>query len=65
MLLRADVKAGERVLVTGASGGVGPGIVQLCRAGGAVPYALASKGKEAALLDIGVEAVRRQARRGT
>jgi NADPH:quinone reductase-like Zn-dependent oxidoreductase len=35
MLERANVQAGERVLVTGASGGVGSGIVQLCRARGA------------------------------
>jgi len=39
MLQRAAVRAGERVLVTGASGGVGSGIVQLCRARGAIPYA--------------------------
>jgi len=57
MLQRAAVRAGERVLVTGASGGVGSGIVQLCRARGAIPYALTSRGKEAALYDIGAEAV--------
>ena len=39
MLERAGLKAGERVLVTGASGGVGSGIVQLARARGAIPYA--------------------------
>jgi alcohol dehydrogenase len=57
MLQRAAVQPGERVLVTGASGGVGSGIVQLCRARGAIPYAVTSKGKEASLLDIGAEAV--------
>ncbi len=57
MLDRARVAAGERVLVTGAGGGVGSGIVQLCRARGAIPYAVTSKGKERALLDIGAEAV--------
>jgi alcohol dehydrogenase len=31
MLDRAQVKAGERVLITGASGGVGSGLIQLCR----------------------------------
>lgn len=57
MLERAALKAGERVLVTGASGGVGSGIVQLARARGAIPYALVGPGKEKALLDIGAEAV--------
>jgi NADPH:quinone reductase-like Zn-dependent oxidoreductase len=57
MLDRAGVKAGERVLITGASGGVGSGLIQLCRARGAIPYALVGKGKEAAVKDIGAEAV--------
>lgn len=57
MLNRAGVAAGERVLVTGASGGVGSAIVQLCRIRGAVPYAVAGRGKEAAVIAIGAEAV--------
>ncbi|WP_438816512.1 alcohol dehydrogenase family protein [Taklimakanibacter deserti] len=57
MLERAGLKAGERVLVTGASGGVGSGVVQLARARGAVPFAVVGPGKEQALLDIGAEAV--------
>jgi NADPH:quinone reductase-like Zn-dependent oxidoreductase len=57
MLDRARVAAGERVLVTGASGGVGSGLVQLCRARGAVPYAVVSAGKEAKAKEIGAEAV--------
>lgn len=57
MLERAALKAGERVLVTGASGGVGSGIVQLARARGAIPYAVVGAGKEQALYDIGAEAV--------
>lgn len=57
MLERAALKVGERVLVTGASGGVGSGIVQLARARGAIPYAVAGKGKEQAVLEIGAEAV--------
>jgi len=57
MLERAALKSGERVLVTGASGGVGSGIVQLARARGAVPYAIVGPGKEQALLDIGAKAV--------
>ncbi len=55
MLDRADLKAGERILVTGASGGVGSAIVQLARVRGAIPYAVTSRGKEAALRDIGAE----------
>ncbi|XOZ33594.1 hypothetical protein ACMDCT_15530 [Halomonadaceae bacterium KBTZ08] len=37
MLNVAGVTAGERVLVTGASGGVGTALIQLCRILGAVP----------------------------
>ncbi|RJG45522.1 alcohol dehydrogenase family protein [Mesorhizobium sp. DCY119] len=57
MLERAGLKAGERVLVTGASGGVGSGIVQLARARGAIPYAIVGPGKGQAVKDIGAEAV--------
>jgi len=57
MLERAALKVGERVLITGASGGVGSGLVQLARARGAIPYALVGPGKEQALLDLGAEAV--------
>lgn len=56
MLDRAGVKAGERVLITGASGGVGSGLIQLCRARGAIPYAIVGPGKERAVRDIGAEA---------
>lgn len=57
MLERAGLKQGERVLVTGASGGVGSAIIQLARVRGAIPYAVSSAGKEAALMEIGAEAV--------
>lgn len=57
MLDRARVRAGERVLITGASGGVGSGLVQLCRARGAIPYAVVGAGKEQAVKEIGAEAV--------
>ena len=57
MLERAGVQPGERVLVTGASGGVGSGIVQLCRARGAIPYAVTRSDKAEALKAIGAEAV--------
>jgi alcohol dehydrogenase len=57
MLDRAKVQAGERVLITGASGGVGSGLIQLCRARGAIPYAVVGRGKEQAVKEIGAEAV--------
>ncbi|WP_240613160.1 alcohol dehydrogenase family protein [Brachybacterium endophyticum] len=57
MLVRARLGEGERVLVTGASGGVGSAILQLARVRGAVPYAVSSHGKEEALRAIGAEDV--------
>jgi NAD(P)-dependent dehydrogenase (short-subunit alcohol dehydrogenase family) len=45
------------VLITGASGGVGSGLIQLCRARGAIPYAIVGTGKEQAVTAIGAEAV--------
>lgn len=57
MLTSANVKAGERVLVTGASGGVGTALIQLCRIMGAIPYALSKQDKAAALMELGAEAV--------
>ncbi len=57
MLDRTRVAAGERVLVTGAAGGVGGGLIQLCRARGAVPYALSSTAKADAVRALGAEAV--------
>ncbi|MFM9271129.1 zinc-binding dehydrogenase [Halomonas elongata] len=57
MMTSAGIKAGERVLVTGASGGVGTALIQLCRIVGAVPYALSQRDKAQALLNLGAEAV--------
>ncbi len=57
MLTSANIKAGDRVLVTGASGGVGTALIQLCRIMGAIPYALSKQDKAAALLELGAEAV--------
>jgi NADPH:quinone reductase-like Zn-dependent oxidoreductase len=57
MLTSAGVVAGERVLVSGASGGVGTALIQLCRIMGAIPYALSKPEKADALLDLGAEAV--------
>lgn len=57
MLTAANVAAGERVLVTGASGGVGTALIQLCRVMGAIPYALSTPDKADALRALGAEAV--------
>ncbi|MDO3722823.1 zinc-binding dehydrogenase [Marinobacter sp. chi1] len=57
MVTSANLAAGERVLVTGASGGVGTALIQLCRIIGAVPYALSQPDKADALLALGAEAV--------
>ncbi|GHE21092.1 zinc-binding dehydrogenase [Halomonas urumqiensis] len=57
MMTSAGVKAGERVLVTGASGGVGTALIQLCRVVGATPYAVSQLDKADALLALGAEAV--------
>ncbi|WP_148255123.1 zinc-binding dehydrogenase [Aidingimonas lacisalsi] len=57
MLNAAGVKAGERVLVTGASGGVGTALIQLCRILGAVPYAVSQRDKAGVLRELGAEAV--------
>jgi NADPH:quinone reductase-like Zn-dependent oxidoreductase len=57
MLTRAAVAAGERVLVTGASGGVGSAAVQLVRRRGASVVALAEGAKSAALEALGAARV--------
>ncbi|KXS52189.1 MAG: alcohol dehydrogenase [Marinobacter sp. T13-3] len=57
MLTSANVQQGERVLVTGASGGVGTALIQLCRIIGAIPYALSQQSKADSLLKLGAEAV--------
>ena len=53
MLTRSGVSSGERVLVTGASGGVGSATVQLARARGAEVIAITSPSKADALRDLG------------
>jgi NADPH:quinone reductase-like Zn-dependent oxidoreductase len=53
MLERAGLRAGETVLVTGASGGVGLALVQLAAARGADVVAVTSSSKADALTDAG------------
>jgi NADPH:quinone reductase-like Zn-dependent oxidoreductase len=57
MLTRAAVRAGETVLVTGASGGVGSAAVQLAKRRRATIIAVASAAKAAALGNLGASAV--------
>lgn len=57
MLHRTRLVAGERVLVTGASGGVGSAAIQLARRRGARIVAVTSGDKAEAVTQLGCEAV--------
>ncbi len=57
MLHRASVRAGELVLVTGASGGVGSATVQLAKRRGARVAAVTSRGKMDQLRGLGADIV--------
>jgi len=57
MLNRADVKAGDAVLIPGASGGVGSALVQLVKRRGATAIGLASEAKHDDVLSVGADAV--------
>lgn len=57
MLHRADVRSGEHVVITGASGGVGSAAIQLAKRRGAHVTAVASQDKAALLLDLGADQV--------
>lgn len=57
MLQRAGVGAGETVLVTGASGGVGSATVQLARRRGAEVIAVTSAGKRRQVAQLGARRV--------
>ena len=56
MLNRARLEAGERLVVTGASGGVGSAMLQLARLRGAKAVAVVGPGKEQRALDLGAVA---------
>ena len=57
MLARTGLRAGETVLITGASGGVGSAAVQLARRRGAQIIALASPSKAASVEALGARRV--------
>ncbi len=57
MLTRAKVEAGETVLITGASGGVGSAAIQLAKTRGAYVIAVTSPAKSDTLRDIGADKI--------
>lgn len=57
MLARAGVGPDDRVLVTGASGGVGSALIQLAKRRGATVVGMASQAKQARLAALGADAL--------
>lgn len=57
MLTRANVSSHDKVLISGASGGVGSAAVQLAKARGAYVIAITSPSKNKQLLDLGADQV--------
>ncbi|WP_406610803.1 alcohol dehydrogenase family protein [Agarivorans sp. JK6] len=57
LLTRAKVKQGDKVLITGASGGVGSAAIQLAKARGAYVLALTSPSKQQMIEELGVDEV--------
>lgn len=57
MVHRAGVRTGERVLIPGASGGVGSALVQLVKRRGAEVVAVTSESKREAIRDVGAAQV--------
>lgn len=55
MLHKIDLAAGERILITGASGGVGSALIQLAARRGAIVTAVASEAKWPAIDGLGAE----------
>lgn len=59
VLKEANIKAGDRVLVNGASGGVGSVLVQVAKAKGAVVYGVCSGGNTEFVKGLGADDVSR------
>ena len=57
MLTRTNLQAGETVLITGASGGVGSAAVQLAKARGAQVAVVTSASKAQSLRDLGADII--------
>ncbi len=57
MLTRVDLQVGEKIVIPGASGGVGSALVQLAKRRGAWVLALTSAAKREHLLRLGADAV--------
>ena len=57
MLTRANVTSRDRVLISGASGGVGSAAIQLAKARGAYVIAITSPSKNEQLLELGADEV--------
>ena len=57
MLVRAQVGAGDEVLITGASGGVGSALIQLCKLRGATSIALCAEAKAERVRQLGADLV--------
>ena len=57
MLTRSQLAQNERVLITGASGGVGSAAIQLSKARGAYVLAISTPAKAPALLELGADEV--------
>ncbi|WP_406645727.1 alcohol dehydrogenase family protein [Aliisedimentitalea scapharcae] len=55
LISRAGCKAGDIVLITGASGGVGSAAIQLCKRRGATVIAIASASKHDQMQDLGAD----------
>lgn len=57
MIQRAGIRDGERVMITGASGGVGSAALQFVKLRGAEVIALVSSTKQAQILELGAKEV--------
>lgn len=57
MLIRAGVGPQDRILITGASGGVGSALIQLAKRRGAIVIAMASMAKHAQIQSLAPDAV--------